>query len=130
MSGVRKINIKNGMYYFSDHIIRIKNLDPNNIKTEKKPYKNILTCYIIYYIHLRYVTPNSAKPLTSYQQRKRMKKIMEICIWHQFLMMKAKTSWKSIKKYGEKLRLDSHVPEDLIFSPAFFKKITILCLTF
>ena len=38
----KDINIKNRTYYFFDDIIIIKNFDPNNIKTDKKPYKNIL----------------------------------------------------------------------------------------
>ena len=37
----KDINIKNHTYYFFDDIIIIKNFDPNNIKTDKKPYKNI-----------------------------------------------------------------------------------------
>ena len=37
----KDINIKNRSYYFFDDIIIIKNFDPNNIKTDEKPYKNI-----------------------------------------------------------------------------------------
>ena len=38
-------------------MISIKNLDPNNIKIDKKSHKNIFIHYI------GYVTPNSVKPL-------------------------------------------------------------------
>ena len=39
-------NIKNPTYYFFNDIIDIENFDPNNIKIEEKPYKNILIYYI------------------------------------------------------------------------------------
>ena len=41
-------NIKNPTYYFFNDIIDIENFDPNNIKIEEKPYKNILIYYIGY----------------------------------------------------------------------------------
>ena len=34
--------------YFSDNIINIKDFDPNNIKINEKPYKNISIDYIGY----------------------------------------------------------------------------------
>ena len=57
MYSVREIDIKNRTHYFLNDIIKIKNLDPVNIKTDGKSYENIL----IYYIG--YVTPTSVKPL-------------------------------------------------------------------
>ena len=36
------IDIKNRSYYFFDDMINIKTLDPNKIKIDEKPYKNIL----------------------------------------------------------------------------------------
>ena len=36
------MDIKNLTYYFFNDIINIKNIDPNNIKIDKKPYKNNL----------------------------------------------------------------------------------------
>ena len=39
---VNNISIKNHTYYFLDHIINIKNFDPNNIKIDEKSHKNIL----------------------------------------------------------------------------------------
>ena len=39
---VKDIHIKNRTYYFFDDIIKIKDFDPNNIKKDKKLYKNIL----------------------------------------------------------------------------------------
>ena len=43
-NNVKEINIKNRTYYFFDDI----NFDPNNIKKDKKLYKNILVYYIEY----------------------------------------------------------------------------------
>ena len=39
---VKDINIKNLTYYFFYDIINIKSFDPNNIKIDKKSYKNFL----------------------------------------------------------------------------------------
>ena len=49
------VDIKNRKYYFFNDIININNFDPNNIKINKKSYKNI----IIYYI--RYVAIKDSK---------------------------------------------------------------------
>ena len=38
--------MKNRTYYFFNEIINIKNVDPNNVKIDKKTYKNILIYYI------------------------------------------------------------------------------------
>ena len=56
MSIVKQTDIKKSTYYFLDDIINIKNLHFNDIKKNKKSYKNIL----IYYIG--YVTANSVRP--------------------------------------------------------------------
>ena len=45
MNSVKEINIKNRMYYFLDDLINIKNLDPNKINIEEKPYQIILSYY-------------------------------------------------------------------------------------
>ena len=45
---VEYINIKNRTYYFFDDIIKLKEFDPNNIKFDKKLYKNILIYYVTY----------------------------------------------------------------------------------
>ena len=39
---VKDIDIENCTYYFYNDMINIKNFDPNNIKKDKKSYKNIL----------------------------------------------------------------------------------------
>ena len=44
---IKDIDMKNRTYYFFNYIINIKNLDPNNIKTDEKSYKNILIYYWI-----------------------------------------------------------------------------------
>ena len=46
---VKDISIKNQTYHFFDDNINIKNFELNNIKTDKKSYKNILI-YNIYWI--------------------------------------------------------------------------------
>ena len=43
---VKDIDIKN--HTFFDDIISIKNFDPNNIKTDKQSYKNIIIQYVAY----------------------------------------------------------------------------------
>ena len=45
---VKDIDIKNFTYYFFNDIMNIENFDRNNIKTDKKSYKNILIYYIGY----------------------------------------------------------------------------------
>ena len=45
---VKDIDIKSRTYYFFNDMINIKNFDPNNIKLDKKSYKNILIYYIAY----------------------------------------------------------------------------------
>ena len=54
-NNIKDISIKNYTYCFFDDIINVKRFDPNNIKTDEKPYKNIL----IYYI--RYITIKDSK---------------------------------------------------------------------
>ena len=57
MNRVKEFNIKNCTYYFFDDTVNIKNLDPINIKIDKKPCKNVF----IYYNGS--MTPNNVKPL-------------------------------------------------------------------
>ena len=51
---VKDINIKNHTYYFFDDIINTKNFDSNNIKSNKKSYKNILI-YYTGYVTIKYL---------------------------------------------------------------------------
>ena len=62
---VKDIDIKNRTYYFFNYIINIKIFDPNNIKIDKKSYKNILIYYIGYVTikDSKYVKFNSVNPL-------------------------------------------------------------------
>ena len=62
---VKDINIKTRTYYLFDHIINVKNLDPNNIKIHEKSYRNILIYYIEHVTikDLKYVKINSVSPL-------------------------------------------------------------------
>ena len=62
---VKDIHIKNRTYYFFSYTINIKVFDPNNIKIDKKSYKNILIYYIGYVMikDLKYVKINSINPL-------------------------------------------------------------------
>ena len=52
---VEYINLKNQTYYFFNDVIDIENFDPNNIKIDKKSYKNILIYYIGYVAINKYV---------------------------------------------------------------------------
>ena len=45
---VKDRDIKICTYYFFNDTINIKNFDPNNMKIDKKSYKNILINYIGY----------------------------------------------------------------------------------
>ena len=53
MGNIKQINIKNGTYYFFNHMINIKDIDPSMMKIDKKSYKNIGIC------HIRYITLKS-----------------------------------------------------------------------
>ena len=44
----KDIGKKSHTYYFFDDIINIKNFDPNDIKIDEKPWKNIYIYYIGY----------------------------------------------------------------------------------
>ena len=62
---LKEINIKNPTNYFFDDMINVKNFDPNQMKTNKKSYKNI-TIYYNGYItikNLSYVNINNVNPL-------------------------------------------------------------------
>ena len=48
MSQIKKINIKNRTYCIFDDMANIKNFDPNQVKIDKKPQKNIIVYYIGY----------------------------------------------------------------------------------
>ena len=60
---VQAINIKNHTYYFFDDIVNIKDIDPNNIKTDGKSYKNIFICIIGYVTNKKDLEIYSTKPL-------------------------------------------------------------------
>ena len=48
----KEIGIKNRTCFFFDDMINIKRLDPNKIKIDEKPYKNILI-YCIGYVMVK-----------------------------------------------------------------------------
>ena len=52
-----EIDTKTRTFYFFNGIINIENVDPNDIKIDKKLFKNILIYYVFY------VTLSSMKPL-------------------------------------------------------------------
>ena len=45
---VKDIDIKDSTYYFSSVIMNIKNFNPNNIKTDEKPYISMIAYYTEY----------------------------------------------------------------------------------
>ena len=57
MIRVIEIDTKTRTFYFFNGIINIENVDPNDIKIDKKLLKNILIYYVFY------VTLSSMKPL-------------------------------------------------------------------
>ena len=61
MSQIKEINIKNRTYYFFNEMTDIKKFDPNQIKIDKKSYKNLIIYYIGYITikKLSYVNINS-----------------------------------------------------------------------
>ena len=66
MGTIKEINIKNQTYYFYNDIIVIKTFDSNNLKLEKKSYKD-LDIYNIGYITIKKIgrdyDVNSVNPL-------------------------------------------------------------------
>ena len=48
MRNIKEVNIKNRTYYFFNNVINVKDFDPNLLKLDKKPYKNIDIYYIGY----------------------------------------------------------------------------------
>ena len=62
---IRDIDLKNRTYDLFNDIIKIKIFDPNDIKIDKKSYKNILIYYIGYVTmkDSKYVKINSVNPL-------------------------------------------------------------------
>ena len=65
MNSVKDIYIKNRTYYFFDDMVNIKSLNPNKIKVDEKPYKNILIYNIAYMTDkdFSYVKIDSVNPL-------------------------------------------------------------------
>ena len=57
-----EIDIKNCTYYFLDDMIDIKNLNPNKIKIDKKPYKSTFIGYVTIK-NFSYIKIKSLNPL-------------------------------------------------------------------
>ena len=62
-NNVKNINMKNRTYYFFNDIINIENFDPNNIKIDKRSYKNVFIYYIVYVTIKEYVKIYGVYPL-------------------------------------------------------------------
>ena len=66
MGNIKRINIKNGTYYFFKDMINIKNFNSSLLKIYKKSYKNI-DIYYIGYITINgisdYESINNVNPL-------------------------------------------------------------------
>ena len=62
---MKDINIKNHTYYFLDDIIKIKKIDPNNVKIDEKSHTNIFIYYIgnVMIKDLKYIKVNSVNSL-------------------------------------------------------------------
>ena len=86
MGIIKDINIKNRTYYFFNDIIRIKDLNPDLLKIDKKLYKNINIYYIGYitmketdYVKTDYIVQILCT-LLLIKQMDTLKKAMEINI--------------------------------------------------
>ena len=62
MGSIKQINIKNRTHYFYNDIIDIETFDSNNLKLDKKLYKN-LDIYNIGYVTIYGYDVNSVNPL-------------------------------------------------------------------
>ena len=66
MGSIKQINIKNRTYYFYNDIIDIETFDSNNLKLDKKSYKN-LDIYNIGYVTIKKIghgyNVNTVNPL-------------------------------------------------------------------
>ena len=66
MRSTKEINIKNRTYYFYNDITDLKTFDPNNLKLNKKTYKD-LDIFNIYYVAIKkigdFYNVNSVNPL-------------------------------------------------------------------
>ena len=100
----KDIDIKNHTYYFFNDIINIKNFDPNKIKIDEKSYKTILIYYIGYVTikDLQYVKINSVNILYLIINKVNGYLKIKISILRQFLLMKAKKNFKTMKNCGSK----------------------------
>ena len=65
MSQIKQTNIKTHTHYIFNDMDNIKNLDPNQIRIDRKSYKNIIIYYIGYITmkDLDNVNINSVNPL-------------------------------------------------------------------
>ena len=100
VSRVTEISIKNRTYHFFNDIIKIEHFDPNTIQTEKKSSKNILIDYIFYVPPKGDSRPLYLNNLNRYVEKSNGNKYLT----QFFLLMKADTTWKRMKKYGAKLK--------------------------
>ena len=99
---VKDINIKKQTHYFFDDSINIKDFDPNETKTHKKLYKNILIYYIAYVTikDSKYVKINSVTPL--YLMFNKMNGYFEEINENKYLtLVPTSENKEKIKKYEE-----------------------------
>ena len=80
MGEVKELNIKNQTYYFFNDMIDIRNFQPNLLKIDKQPYKDVDIYYIGNYKNIRsvnrfYLIINSA---TEYFKEKYKEKYLII----------------------------------------------------
>ena len=99
---VKDINIKKQTHYFFDDSINIKDFDPNETKTHKKLYKNILIYYIAYVTikDSKYVKINRVTPL--YLMFNKMNGYFEEINENKYLtLVPTSENKEKIKKYEE-----------------------------
>ena len=97
---IKDINIKNRTDYFFNDIIDIKHFDPNNVKIDENPYKNILIYYIGYVKIKEYVKSYSVNPL--HLIFKCVNEYFEEINGNKYLtQVPSNKSKEKIEKYGE-----------------------------
>ena len=97
---VKDIDIKNCTYYFFNDIINIENFNLNNIKINKKSYRNIPVYYIGYVTTKEYLKINNVNPL--YLIFRNVNQYFEKINKSKYLMLvPTNESKEKIKKYEE-----------------------------
>ena len=107
MVTTKQMNIKNRIYYFYNDLINMKDFDPNLLKLDKKPFKNIGVYYIGYITKKDEYKINSVNPL--YLLVHRIHDFIEEKEGNKYLNIASTDNnsevLKDIKKFGVELKI-------------------------